>query len=474
MPIYSSGPSNSNPATATTSAVGAVKPSDGLAVDAGGALTVKIGAGLKLDASKNVLADEPNINVLNLQNASMLSTGIPKGAFDSSATLATFSNGVLGNWWVYGGSGSFSLGGQTFAVGDQLWVKTAFGGAPANLTTNFVKVADTVGQATTTVFGTVKLGSVTPSALGTAAIGTSLAAAREDHAHALPAALAGATAGVAGTAGLVPAPAAGAQAKFLQGDGTWAVPPSAAAMVGSTMGAVGVAGLVPAAPANEFESVLCSDGNWRRDLRVASITVDDTADPVDARFGVTSDGTYPQIRYLSGSNIYVNRVTSGVVELPNTQSSVLGFMSDGRVEIYKLTLPNHPFGRSVLGSDLDLSVPASGVWTSTGLTISLPAAGTYMVEMSVRSTILYSSSAYILARLYDATAGAAIANSELLCTYTAGSTATIKGTFTTTVPITVTGATTIRLDANRNGTVTNAQIESSSSGRTALTWWKIA
>lgn len=38
------------------------------------------------------------------------------------------------------------------------------------------------------------------------------------------AAMKGASASAAGTAGLVPAPAAGAQAKFLQGDGTWAIP----------------------------------------------------------------------------------------------------------------------------------------------------------------------------------------------------------------------------------------------------------
>jgi hypothetical protein len=39
----------------------------------------------------------------------------------------------------------------------------------------------------------------------------------------------GATAGDAGTSGLVPAPAAGDQAKFLQGDGTWATPTAATA-----------------------------------------------------------------------------------------------------------------------------------------------------------------------------------------------------------------------------------------------------
>jgi hypothetical protein len=163
---------------------GLVKPGDGLAAGGGGLLNVKPGTGLKFDGSKNVVVDEPNIDVLNLQNANLLATGVPKGGFDNTATLATFSNGVLGNWWVYGGTNAFSLGGQTFNPGDQLWVKTAFSGAPADLTTNFVKIANTVGQATTTAFGTVKLGSATPQAVGhVAVVGTSQAAAREDHVH---------------------------------------------------------------------------------------------------------------------------------------------------------------------------------------------------------------------------------------------------------------------------------------------------
>lgn len=44
----------------------------------------------------------------------------------------------------------------------------------------------------------------------------------------LPSVMTGATAGDAGTNGLVPAPAAGDQGKFLQGDGTWATPAATA------------------------------------------------------------------------------------------------------------------------------------------------------------------------------------------------------------------------------------------------------
>lgn len=552
---------------ATSSAAGVVKSSDGLAVGGDGALTVKLGAGLKFDASKNVLADEPNINVLNLQNANLLSTGIPKGGFDSSATLSTFSNGVLGNWWVYGGSGSFNLGGQTFNIGDQLWVKTAFGGAPADLTTNFVKVADTVGQATTTVFGTVKLGSVAPLAPGgAAAIGTSLAMAREDHVHALPAVLVGATSGVAGTKGLVPAPAAGGEAAFLRGDGVWAAPETVPNALEKSKLLTSISASLTAPRAFEtgelafmhgvivvanaaissgaafawgtagatWKPVLSSSYHtWRgvfngafsydagdvvtdatNSKRLFSVSVNwapsANLDPVtgagrsawvpfnlvanqnfigasasvDGQAGyVPGPGASEEGFFLRGDGVWaapVDAFTGATASVAGTPGYVPApsagqqgrFLRGDATWAAESGATN---GRAVLGSDLDLSVPASGVWTSTGLSIALPTAGTYIVEQSVRSTITApSNTAYVLSRLYNVTAGAAVANSEVLGTYTGGSASAIKGTFAASVPITVTAATTIRLEANRNGTVTSAQVETSSSGRTALTWWKIA
>lgn len=42
----------------------------------------------------------------------------------------------------------------------------------------------------------------------------------------LPSVMKGATASVAGVGGTVPAPAAGANGRFLRGDGTWSVPPT--------------------------------------------------------------------------------------------------------------------------------------------------------------------------------------------------------------------------------------------------------
>lgn len=73
-----------------------------------------------------------------------------------------------------------------------------------------------------------------------------------------------ASSSAAGKAGLVPAPAAGAQAKYLRGDGTWQTPPNTtySNMGGATSSAAGSAGLVPAPAAGKQTSFLRGDGTW--------------------------------------------------------------------------------------------------------------------------------------------------------------------------------------------------------------------
>lgn len=74
----------------------------------------------------------------------------------------------------------------------------------------------------------------------------------------------GATADAAGASGLVPIPAAGAQAKYLRGDGTWATPTNTtySKFTGATAEAAGSSGLVPA-PATGYQyRYLRGDGSW--------------------------------------------------------------------------------------------------------------------------------------------------------------------------------------------------------------------
>ncbi|MDE6728862.1 MAG: hypothetical protein K2J80_13145, partial [Oscillospiraceae bacterium] len=80
-------------------------------------------------------------------------------------------------------------------------------------------------------------------------------------------AMTGATASAAGKSGLVPTPAAGAQAKYLRGDGTWQTPPDTnttyESMTGASASATGKVGLVPAPAAGAQAKYLRGDGTWQ-------------------------------------------------------------------------------------------------------------------------------------------------------------------------------------------------------------------
>ena len=73
-----------------------------------------------------------------------------------------------------------------------------------------------------------------------------------------------ATADAAGKSGLVPAPSAGSQTKFLRGDGTWQTPTNTtySTMKGATSSAAGSSGLVPAPASGQQGTFLRGDGTW--------------------------------------------------------------------------------------------------------------------------------------------------------------------------------------------------------------------
>ena len=72
----------------------------------------------------------------------------------------------------------------------------------------------------------------------------------------------GATSSVAGSVGLVPAPSAGDQTKFLCADGTWGSVAGASDMTGATSSTHGVHGLVPAPAAGDQTKFLSGAGTW--------------------------------------------------------------------------------------------------------------------------------------------------------------------------------------------------------------------
>lgn len=126
-----------------------------------------------------------------------------------------------------------------------------------------------------------------------------------------------ASASAAGKAGLVPAPAAGAQGKYLRGDGTWQTPPNTtySNMGGATSSAAGSAGLVPAPAAGKQTSFLRGDGTW--------------VVPTNTTYGLASTTANGLLRQLNGSTSNFMRGDGTWATPPNTTYAVANESTNG-------------------------------------------------------------------------------------------------------------------------------------------------
>lgn len=126
-----------------------------------------------------------------------------------------------------------------------------------------------------------------------------------------------ATSSTAGKAGLVPAPAAGKQASFLRGDGTWVVPTNTtyANMKAATASAAGAAGLVPAPAAGKQTSFLRGDGTW--------------VVPTNTTYGLASTTANGLLRQLNGSTSSFMRGDGTWATPPNTTYAVANESTNG-------------------------------------------------------------------------------------------------------------------------------------------------
>lgn len=126
-----------------------------------------------------------------------------------------------------------------------------------------------------------------------------------------------ATSSAAGKAGLVPAPSAGAQGKYLRGDGTWQTPPNTtySNMRGATSSAAGAAGLVPAPAAGEQTSFLRGDGTW--------------VVPTNTTYGLASTTANGLLRQLNGSTSNFMRGDGTWATPPNTTYAVANESTNG-------------------------------------------------------------------------------------------------------------------------------------------------
>jgi len=136
-----------------------------------------------------------------------------------------------------------------------------------------------------------------------------------------------------------------------------------------------------------------------------------------------------------------------------------------------------PNGSAVLASSFSITA-ADGVYEDTGLNITLPEAGTYLVTCNIRAKLKGNTGTdwFLLGKLYNSTDAADVANTETLLVRTM-TTDHIELTTVISILITVTAAKTIKLYVARSGngtpTWTTSEITSNSNGRTRMLYTKI-
>lgn len=175
-----------------------------------------------------------------------------------------------------------------------------------------------------------------------------------------------ASASAAGKAGLVPAPAAGAQAKYLRGDGTWQTPPNTtySNMGGATASAAGAAGLVPAPAAGKQTSFLRGDGTW--------------VVPTNTTYGLASTTANGLLRQLNGSTSSFMRGDGTWATPPNTTYAVANESTNGLMAAADKKTMNRLIGVNTVTTLANLPI------SKRSITATLSAATTLSVQSGMQ------------------------------------------------------------------------------------------
>lgn len=175
-----------------------------------------------------------------------------------------------------------------------------------------------------------------------------------------------ATSSAAGKAGLVPAPAAGAQGKYLRGDGTWQTPPNATYnnMGGATSSAAGTSGLVPAPAAGKQTSFLRGDGTW--------------VVPTNTTYGLASTSANGLLRQLNGSTSNFMRGDGTWATPPNTTYAVADESTNGLMAAADKKTVNRLIGVNTVTTLANLPI------TKRSITATLSAATTLSVASGMQ------------------------------------------------------------------------------------------
>lgn len=359
---------------------------------------------------------------------------------------------------------------------------------------DFTKLAGIAASATNT-----PLSVATPQPIGTASAGSGTSASKDDHVHALPAVLAS----PAGSNLTLNANQAGGSV-ILQSNGV------AVLTAGSSSTQLGSTTFLPAGDqtsnigtsGTRFANVFAPTVNAGATFLTYTSNVTDGASAIAHKiFNTTTlaNATAKIVQFGSNAVEKAAILASGAVVAPSigTSSSALHVLPSGTEEILApargtagqvltstgagsapaMAAPiTATTGSAVLGSTF-LITGASGVYQDTGLTLSLPSAGTYMLRGRILGNVnvLTSGPGFISCKFRDVTAGADVANSQTVIAFVQAINSTVIVTAPMLSILTVSGATSVNLYAARNlaGTYNTSELNSTSSGYTEISYIKI-
>lgn len=137
--------------------------------------------------------------------------------------------------------------------------------------------------------------------------------------------------------------------------------------------------------------------------------------------------------------------------------------------------PSNGAAESVLGSTFSIT-GTSGTYQDTGLSVTLPSAGTYLIEADVKGVLNTSvAGTFLLAKLYNSTDAADVANSEAMIIYLELTGVAVAVTAHITKVVTVAASKTIKLYVSRSGSgFTATSINSDANGRTRMSYLKVS
>lgn len=184
----------------------------------------------------------------------------------------------------------------------------------------------------------------------------------------------GASSGLAGSAGLVPAPTAGSQGKFLRGDGSWASIDQVSynAFKGATNTTAGGIGLVPAPGAGSQNMFLRGDGTWGNPPKANFPVFSGATTTADGAAGlVTAPKVADRLQFLRGDGTWATPTDTKYTHPTHTAyaSGMYKFTSDG--------LGHITFATAITKEDITkLGIPGTDTNTWRGVQDNLTSTAT--------------------------------------------------------------------------------------------------